>query len=122
MKKTEAQRVNIARDYHCGDIDRARQLLGLLLDDFFSSALEYLTPEEQHLLEMNLLSNYDTIAAVLNTVCDILFTLETDLDAAAGVKTKAAEIRKEALCAIYGLTEDKEAAPDAVAPKTARGR
>jgi len=68
MKKTNEQRVRIAQDYHTGSIGRARRLTALLLDDFFSRGLEYLTPEEQHLLEMNLLSNYDTIAAVLNTV------------------------------------------------------
>ena len=60
MKKTNEQRVRIAQDYHTGSIGRARRLTALLLDDFFSRGLEYLTPEEQHLLEMNLLSNYDT--------------------------------------------------------------
>lgn len=122
MKRTNEQRVNIAQDYHTGSIGRARRLTALLLDDFFSRELEYLTPEEQHLLEMNLLSNYDTIAAVLNTVVDILFALETDLDAASGIETTCTEIRRKTMCAIYGLTEDKEAAPDAAASKTARGR
>lgn len=114
MKKTNEQRVRIAQDYHTESIGRARRLTALLLDDFFSRGLEYLTPEEQHLLEMNLLSNYDTIAAVLNTVCDILFDLETDLDAASGLNTTVVRIRRETLKAIYGLTEDKEeAAPSA---------
>ena len=122
MKRTNEQRVNIARDYHTGSLGRARRLLGLLLDDFFSQDIENLTSEKQHLLEMNLLSNYDTIAAVLNTVVDILFALETDLDAASGIETTCTEIRRKTMCAIYGLTEDKEAAPDAAASKTARGR
>ena len=122
MKQSTERRTHIAAEYHCGDIGRARQLLGLLSADFFSHNIGQLTGEERHTLGLNLIAWYDTIAAVLDTVNDILFNVEVDMDAAAGIETEAAHIRKEHLCAIYGLTEDKEAAPDAAASKTARGR
>lgn len=114
MKKTNEQRIRIVNDYHCGAIGRARRLLGLLTDDFFSQGVEYLTEDETHTLELQLIAHYDVIGAVLNTVSDILFNLETDLDAASGVETTCTEIRRKTMCAIYGLTEDKEeAAPSA---------
>ena len=122
MKPSYEQRVRTAMEYHCGDIGRARRLLGLLSADFFSHNTEQLTEEKRHKLEMNLIAWYDTIVAVLDAVDDILFNVEVDMDAAAGIETRAAQIRKENLCAIYGLTKDKEAAPDAAASKTARGR
>ena len=122
MKQIYEQRIRIVNDYHCGAIGRARRLLGLLIDDFFSQGVEYLTEDETHTLEQQLIAHYDVIEAVLNTVSDILFNLETDLDVASGVETTCTEIRRKTLCAIYGLTEDKEAAPDAAASKTARGR
>lgn len=122
MKQIYEQRIRAAQEYHCGDISRARHLLGLLMADFFSQRAESLTVDELHKLERELIRCYDTIAAVLDTVDDILFNVEVDMDAAAGVESTAAQIRKKYLCAIYGLTEDKEAAPDAAASKTAQGR
>lgn len=106
MQKTEEQRFCTVRDYYCGAIGRARRILGLLIDDFFSRGVEYLTEEEKYILELQLIAHYDVIEAVLNTVNDILFTLETDLDAASGIKTRCTEHRKNTLCCIYGLTED----------------
>lgn len=120
MKKTEEQRIRIVNDYHCGAIGRARRLLGLLIDDFFSQGVEYLTEDETHTLKLQLIAHYDVIEAVLNTVNDILFNLETDLDAASGIETTCTEIRRQTMCAIYGLTKDKEAAPDEEASKTAK--
>lgn len=114
MIKSREQRVAIARDYHCGNIGRARRLVGLLAEDFFSLDLDQLNKDERQLEEGRLLSNYDTIAAVLNTVTEILHNMETDLDAAAGFKSRATEYRKNSFMDIYGLTEDKEkAAPSA---------
>lgn len=108
MIKTKEQRLAIARDYHCGAVGRARQLVALLADDFFSSDLDQLDAESLRLKEGQLMTGYNTIAAVLNTVCDILFTLETDLDAARGLNTSGVQIRRETFKAIYGLTEDQE--------------
>lgn len=113
MKKTNEQRVRIAQDYHTGSIGRARRLVALLVDTYFSSAPDFMNKEEERLLEAQLMAGYETIAAGLNTVCDILFDLETDLDAARGLNTTGVRIRRETLKAIYGLTEDKEAAPSA---------
>lgn len=114
MKKTEEQRLTIARDYHCGAIERARHLVALLVDTYFSSAPDFLNKEEERLLEAQLMAGYETIAAGLNTVCDILFAMENDLDAARGLNTSGVQFRRETLKAIYGLTEDKEeAAPSA---------
>lgn len=114
MIKTKEQRLTIAREYHCGAIERARRLVGLLCDDFFSGETDDLDGEEKKTAAFFLFANRETIVAVLNTVCDILFNLETDLDAAAGWETTATEARKNALMDIYGLTEDKEkAAPSA---------
>ena len=106
MQKTEEQRLSIVSDYYCGAIGRARRILAMLIDNFFSMGVEYLTEEETRILELQLIAQYDVIEAVLNTVNDILFTLETDLDAASGIKTKCTEHRKNILCCIYGLTED----------------
>lgn len=122
MKQSTERRTRIAEEYHCGDIGRARQLLGLLQDDFFTWDRKLLTAEKRLQLDQQLLAHYDAIVAVLDTVNDILSNVEVDMDAAAGIETEAARIRKAHLCAIYGLTEDKEAAPDAAASKTARGR
>lgn len=108
MKKTNEQRITIARDYHCGAIERALQLVGLLVDSYFSSAPEFMTKEEERLLEAQLMVGYNTIAAVLTAVYDILVNLETDLDAARGLNTTGVRIRRETLKAIYGLTEDQE--------------
>lgn len=114
MKKTKEQRITIARDYHCGAIERALQLVGLLIDSYFNSAPEFMNKEEERLLEAQLMIGYNTIVAGLNTVYDILVNLETDLDAARGLNTTGVRIRRETLKAIYGLTEDKEeAAPSA---------
>ena len=122
MKPSYEQRVRTVLEHHCGDISRARRLLGLLSADFFSHNTEQLTEEERHKLEVNLIAWYDTIVAMLDAVDDILFNVYVDMDAAAGIETRAAQIRKETLCVIYSLNEDKEAAPDAAASKTARGR
>lgn len=114
MKKTNEQRIRIVNDYHCGAIERARHLIELVADDFFSDDISQMDLDARRLKEGQLLSGYNAIAAVLNTVSDILFNLETDLDAASGIETTCTEIRRQTMCAIYGLTEDKEeAAPSA---------
>lgn len=108
MKKTNEQRITIARDYHCGAIERARRLVGLLVETYFSSAPDFMNEEEERFMKAYIWAGYETIAAGLNTVCDILFAMENDLDAARGLNTTGVRIRRETLKAIYGLTEDQE--------------
>ena len=65
-----------------------------------------MSESERTILKNKLLYNYQTIATILNLAISLLSDMNTDMDAAQGIKTDAVLIRKRYLCEIYDLTED----------------
>lgn len=111
MKKTHAERLQLAQAYHSTTTYEVGCLLSLLADDFFSSASpDKLSPDDRKLLMARLQCNYSTITSILNIAISILDDMNADLDAAEDTPSTAATIKKETLCAIYGLTEDTDPA------------
>ena len=106
MKKTGDDRCQWAFAFHETTIDEVACLLSVLADDFFSKAPDSMSESERTILKNELLYNYQTITTILNLAINLLSVMNTDMDAAQGIKTDAVIIRKKYLCKIYDLTED----------------
>lgn len=106
MKKTGDDRCQWVFAFHETTIDEVACLLSVLADDFFSKVPDSMSESERTILKNKLLYNYQTIATILNLAISLLSDMNTDMDAAQGIKTDAVLIRKRYLCEIYGLTED----------------
>lgn len=104
----ESERFVAAYEYHSSDINTARRMISLIYDAFFSSNID--SNERKAEINNALMSHYEDIGATLWAASNILFEMETDLDAADDVETDAVQIRKKALCEIYGL-KDSQVAP-----------
>lgn len=109
MKKTGDDRCQWAFAFHETTIDEVACLLSVLSDEFFSKVPDSMSESERTILKNKLLYNYQTIATILNLAISLLSDINTDMDAAQGIKTDAVLIRKKYLCKIYGLTEDTDA-------------
>lgn len=106
MKKTGDDRCQWAFAFHETTIDEVACLLSVFSDEFFSKVPDSMSESERTILKNKLLYNHQTIATILNLAISLLSDMNTDMDAAQGIKTDAVLIRKRYLCEIYGLTED----------------
>ena len=106
MKKTGDDRCQWAFAFHETTINEVACLLSVLADDFFSKVPDSMSESEKTILKNELLYNYQTITTILNLAINLLSVMNTDMDAAQGIKTDAVIIRKKYLCKIYDLTED----------------
>lgn len=101
--KTENNRFAAAYDYHSCDINTARRMISLIYETFFSFKMD--NNDRRVEIINTLMSHYEDIGATLWAASNILFEMETDLDAADDTETYAVQIRKKALCEIYGLKD-----------------